>query len=94
MVANLGNNLATTRQEQKIIYYRSQDEMMAYRALISVCPDCTVKGADYCSIYLVDKLFNDWYPGARALRCYLGAGAEEWESALLYWFNARYDGSG
>lgn len=68
--------------------------MMAYRALASTDLDCTVTGADYCSIYLVDKLFNDLYPGARALRCYLGAGAEEWGSALLYWFNARYGGCG
>ncbi len=67
--------------------------MMAYRALASPDLDRTVTGADYCSIYLVDKLFNDRYPGARALRCYLGVGTEEWWS-VLYWFNARYDGCG
>lgn len=81
-------------RSNKIIYYRSQDEMMAYRALVSPDLDCIVTGADYCSIYLVSKLFNDRYPGGRALRCYLGTGAEEWGSALLYWFNARYGGCG
>ncbi len=25
--------------------------MMAYRALISACLDCTVKGADYCPVF-------------------------------------------
>lgn len=46
-------------RSNKIIYYRSQDEMMAYRALISVCLDCTVKGADYCPVFGINYIFGE-----------------------------------